>query len=74
VEEIGAGYVVGCDGAHSTVRKQAGIAFEGDAYLQDFMLGDVEADGSILPDALNENAAEAASRCSSRCGRRQPGA
>ena len=57
VEEIGARYVVGCDGAHSTVRKQAGIAFEGDAYLQDFMLGDVEADGSILPDALNAYAA-----------------
>jgi len=37
-------YLVGCDGAHSTVRKQAGIAFEGDAYIQDFVLGDVELD------------------------------
>jgi 2-polyprenyl-6-methoxyphenol hydroxylase-like FAD-dependent oxidoreductase len=43
-ERVRAAYVVGCDGAHSTVRKLAGIAFEGDAYLQDFMLGDVEAD------------------------------
>jgi 2-polyprenyl-6-methoxyphenol hydroxylase-like FAD-dependent oxidoreductase len=50
-ERVRAAYVVGCDGAHSTVRKLAGIAFEGDAYLQDFMLGDVEADptpGAIL--------------------------
>ena len=37
-------YLVGCDGAHSTVRKQAGIAFEGDAYVQNFVLGDVELD------------------------------
>ena len=41
-------YLVGCDGAHSTVRKGAGIPFEGDAYLQDFLLGDVEAD--VSPD------------------------
>jgi 2-polyprenyl-6-methoxyphenol hydroxylase-like FAD-dependent oxidoreductase len=38
-------YVVGCDGAHSTVREQAGIAFEGYAYPQTFVLADVEADG-----------------------------
>ena len=45
-EVVRARYLVGCDGAHSTVRKGAGIAFEGDAYLQDFLLGDVEADAS----------------------------
>ena len=43
-ENIRAAYLVGCDGAHSIVRKRAGIPFGGDAYLQDFMLGDVEAD------------------------------
>ena len=43
-EHLFARYLVGCDGAHSTVRKLAGISFEGDAYLQDFMLGDIEAD------------------------------
>jgi 2-polyprenyl-6-methoxyphenol hydroxylase-like FAD-dependent oxidoreductase len=48
-EAIRVRYLVGCDGAHSTVRRGAGIAFEGDAYLQDFLLGDVEADAS--PDA-----------------------
>jgi 2-polyprenyl-6-methoxyphenol hydroxylase-like FAD-dependent oxidoreductase len=35
------GYVVGCDGAHSTVRKALGIGFEGEAYPWPFMLGDV---------------------------------
>ena len=45
-ERVRTKYLVGCDGAHSTVRKGAGIAFEGDAYLQDFMLGNVEADSS----------------------------
>ena len=49
-------YLVGCDGAHSTVRKGAGIQFEGDAYLQDFLLGDLEADATdaaLVPNALN---------------------
>ena len=44
-ERVQAGYVVGCDGAHSTVRAQAGIAFEGMAYPQTFVLADVEAEG-----------------------------
>jgi 2-polyprenyl-6-methoxyphenol hydroxylase-like FAD-dependent oxidoreductase len=43
-ERVRAQYLVGCDGAHSTVRKGAGIPFEGDAYLLDFMLGDIEAE------------------------------
>ncbi|MEU8567810.1 FAD-dependent monooxygenase [Streptomyces pathocidini] len=44
-ESVTARYVVGCDGAHSTVRRTAGIAFEGGAYPQSFVLADVEADG-----------------------------
>jgi 2-polyprenyl-6-methoxyphenol hydroxylase-like FAD-dependent oxidoreductase len=56
-ETVEARYLVGCDGAHSAVRKQSGIAFEGDAYLQDFMLGDVDADGPIEPDVLHSFAA-----------------
>ena len=43
-ESICARYVAGCDGAHSDVRKMAGIDFEGGAYPQNFVLGDVEAD------------------------------
>jgi len=42
---IVARYVVGCDGAHSTVRAQAGIGFEGYAYPQTFLLADLEVDG-----------------------------
>ncbi|MEH1125626.1 FAD-dependent monooxygenase [Micromonospora sp. CPCC 206061] len=44
-ENLDATYVVGCDGAHSTVRDLAGIAFEGGSYPQTFVLADVEADG-----------------------------
>lgn len=46
-------YLAGCDGAHSTVRSLAGIEFQGDAYLQEFALGDVEVDGPLEPDALH---------------------
>jgi 2-polyprenyl-6-methoxyphenol hydroxylase-like FAD-dependent oxidoreductase len=44
-ETVTAHYVVGCDGAHSTVRRLAGIPFEGAAYPQTFVLADVEAEG-----------------------------
>jgi 2-polyprenyl-6-methoxyphenol hydroxylase-like FAD-dependent oxidoreductase len=52
-EAIHASYLAGCDGAHSTVRKEADIAFEGGAYPQTFALGDVEADGALVPEAIN---------------------
>ncbi|WP_369274345.1 FAD-dependent monooxygenase [Streptomyces sp. R11] len=44
-EVVTARYVVGCDGAHSTVRAQAGIGFEGHAYPQTYLLADLEVDG-----------------------------
>jgi 2-polyprenyl-6-methoxyphenol hydroxylase-like FAD-dependent oxidoreductase len=44
-EVVAARYVVGCDGAGSTVREQAGIRFEGGSYPQTFVLADTEADG-----------------------------
>ncbi|MGW5668304.1 FAD-dependent monooxygenase [Micromonospora sp. NPDC003776] len=44
-EPVPARYVVGCDGAHSTVRHLAGIGFAGGAYPQTFVLADLEADG-----------------------------
>ncbi len=34
-------YILGCDGAHSTCRKQAGIEFEGGSYDYEFFLADV---------------------------------
>lgn len=40
-EEATFRYVIGCDGAHSTVRHALGIVFEGDAMPMTFMLGDV---------------------------------
>ncbi|MEV6382008.1 FAD-dependent monooxygenase [Streptomyces sp. NPDC051773] len=44
-ETVRARYVVGCDGAHSAVRAEAGIEFEGYAYPQTFLLADLEVDG-----------------------------
>ena len=52
-EQVRATYLVGCDGAHSIVRKGAGFSFEGGSYPQDFVLGDVEADGPLEPGAIN---------------------
>ncbi|WP_371502430.1 FAD-dependent monooxygenase [Kitasatospora sp. NBC_00374] len=46
-EEVLARYVVGCDGAHSRVRRAAGIGFEGDAFPEQYMLGDVEVDWDL---------------------------
>jgi pentachlorophenol monooxygenase len=40
-------YLVGCDGAHSVVRKGLGLAFEGAAFDEEYMLGDVEVDWSL---------------------------
>lgn len=51
-ETVRARYVVGCDGAHSTVRAQAGIPFEGYAYPQTFLLADLEVDG-LEPGAVH---------------------
>ncbi|MEV0546261.1 FAD-dependent monooxygenase [Nocardia salmonicida] len=43
---VRARYLVGCDGAHSTVRKTLGLTFEGAAFEEQYMLGDVELDWS----------------------------
>jgi 2-polyprenyl-6-methoxyphenol hydroxylase-like FAD-dependent oxidoreductase len=40
-------FVVGCDGAHSAVRKAAGIGFPGDRFPVEFMLGDVMIDWEV---------------------------
>jgi 2-polyprenyl-6-methoxyphenol hydroxylase-like FAD-dependent oxidoreductase len=41
---ITAGYLVGCDGAHSRVRHELGLAFSGHPYPQDWLLADVRLD------------------------------
>lgn len=53
IEELSASYVIGCDGAHSTVRRLAGIPFEGAAYPQTFALGDLDVQGGLAPDAVH---------------------
>jgi 2-polyprenyl-6-methoxyphenol hydroxylase-like FAD-dependent oxidoreductase len=49
-ERLHARYLVGCDGAHSSVRHGAGIPFEGAAYPQTFVLADLEVDGDLERD------------------------
>ena len=44
---VRAGYLIGADGAHSTVRKTLGLGFEGAAFDEQYMLGDVEVDWSL---------------------------
>ena len=51
--ELSAGYVVGCDGAHSRVRHELGLAFEGQPYAQDWLLADVALDGAGSDDAVH---------------------
>ncbi|MEU8773859.1 FAD-dependent monooxygenase [Streptomyces sp. NPDC048606] len=46
-EELRTRYLVGCDGAHSTVRKGLGLDFAGGAFPEEYMLGDVEVDWDL---------------------------
>jgi 2-polyprenyl-6-methoxyphenol hydroxylase-like FAD-dependent oxidoreductase len=46
---VRARYLLGADGAHSTVRKSLGLTFEGGAFEEQYMLGDVEVDWSLAP-------------------------
>jgi 2-polyprenyl-6-methoxyphenol hydroxylase-like FAD-dependent oxidoreductase len=50
---ITAGFVVGCDGAHSRVRHELGLAFEGHPYPQDWLLADVLLDWDLREDAVH---------------------
>ena len=52
-ERLRARYLVGCDGARSSVRRLAGIPFEGGSYPQTFVLGDLEVDGELERDAAH---------------------
>ncbi|OBB55709.1 pentachlorophenol monooxygenase [Mycobacterium sp. 852013-51886_SCH5428379] len=48
-ERVRAHYLLGADGAHSAVRKGLGLSFEGAAFDEQYMLGDVEVDWSQPP-------------------------
>ncbi|MGW0610734.1 FAD-dependent monooxygenase [Streptomyces sp. NPDC002788] len=43
-QELRSRFLVGCDGAHSTVRKALGLTFEGGRFPEEYMLADVEVD------------------------------
>ncbi|MGP4015513.1 FAD-dependent monooxygenase [Saccharopolyspora sp. 5N708] len=45
--ELSADYLVGCDGAHSTVRKLSGIGFPGVPLVDQWLLADVRADWEL---------------------------
>lgn len=46
-QTVQASYLIGADGAHSVVRKALGLTFEGAAFEEQYMLGDVEVDWSM---------------------------
>jgi 2-polyprenyl-6-methoxyphenol hydroxylase-like FAD-dependent oxidoreductase len=51
-ETVRAQWVVGCDGAHSTVRKAIGLSFDGTTYEQHFALADARLDWSLGADHI----------------------
>lgn len=51
-DTIRAGYVVGADGMHSTVRVQAGIGFTGSEFAESFALADVRLAGGAPRDEV----------------------
>src|SRR5262245_609829 len=52
-EVVTSTWLAGCDGAHSTVRKQLAISFAGEFEPNDWMLADVHVDGPIAPDEIS---------------------
>uniref|UniRef100_A0AAU2K1F7 FAD-dependent monooxygenase n=1 Tax=Streptomyces sp. NBC_00049 TaxID=2903617 RepID=A0AAU2K1F7_9ACTN len=46
-EELRVKYLVGCDGAHSIVRKGLGLTYEGGAFPDEYMLADVRVDWDL---------------------------
>ncbi|MRX73933.1 hypothetical protein GJU40_17505 [Bacillus lacus] len=49
---IAAKYVIGCDGVHSTVRKKAGLTFQGKALEQQFSLADLKVEWNLPRDEV----------------------
>jgi 2-polyprenyl-6-methoxyphenol hydroxylase-like FAD-dependent oxidoreductase len=49
-QTVTAGWVVGCDGARSLVRRKLGVAFEGDDYSQDWLMAEVRIDSPLRHD------------------------
>ncbi len=51
-------YVVGCDGAHSTLRHAIGVPFVGAEYEETFVLADIHADSTLPDDEISGFASE----------------
>ncbi|MBC7999928.1 MAG: FAD-dependent monooxygenase [Leptolyngbya sp.] len=52
-ESVTAQWLVGCDGAHSTVRKALNLHFEGSAFEEQFGLADVDVESEIPDDEIS---------------------
>ncbi|MBN8613749.1 MAG: FAD-dependent monooxygenase [Deltaproteobacteria bacterium] len=52
-EEIRAAWLVGADGAHSIVRKQLELPFEGETYEEEYVLGDVKIAWDMRDDRIH---------------------
>ncbi len=47
IEQVRCRWVIGCDGAHSAVRKAVGIPFAGSTYRDEFIMADAELDWKL---------------------------
>lgn len=52
-EVIEAKWIIGCDGAHSTVRSSLNTSFKGSGFSEGFGLADVSAETSLSPTAMH---------------------
>ncbi|WP_328863047.1 FAD-dependent monooxygenase [Streptomyces sp. NBC_00306] len=52
-EQVRSTWLIGCDGAHSRVRRAAEIDFPGVSIIENFLLADVRADLPIPPDTVS---------------------
>ncbi|HVU86215.1 MAG TPA: FAD-dependent monooxygenase [Pirellulales bacterium] len=52
-EQLRSRWLVGCDGAHSTVRHVLGVPFAGDAEPNDWMLADIHLEGTLPSDEIS---------------------
>lgn len=52
-ENIGARWLIGCDGAHSVVRHTLGVPFQGHAFEESFSLADVRLEGNLPDDEIS---------------------
>jgi 2-polyprenyl-6-methoxyphenol hydroxylase-like FAD-dependent oxidoreductase len=52
-EQVHAAWLLGCDGAHSTVRHQLGVPFAGEVEPNDWVLADVHVAGPLPDDELS---------------------